>query len=471
MKRFVMRRLVTVLCATGFFGVSSHALASAYQLWEQDGASIGNYHAGYAAEANDASTAWYNPAGITRIKNQQIVFGADAIMSDFKYRGSVGLTESTPKFAPPPEFIVVTPSTLNFHSVTGQGGQFSVVPSLHYVAPIADWIGFGFSVDVPFGLKTNYGTSTPLRYASTLTSITVVDISPSLGFKVMDNQYGKGSVGLGFDIQRAWAEFDSEAALFVPFTETPVIGLTGSSQNKANDTGYGFHLGGLYEINDCARVGLSYHSQVVHHLTGSSKFTGPIANTLNGGALDTARAKANLTLPPYTALSVYDKFLPQFAVMGSVIYTQWSTFRTLTLNQVAGAINVPPEEGFVKTSPNIQISIPEHYRNTWNLTVGGDYYVTDRITLRAGVGYDETPITNAYRNVPLPDNNRYVIALGGHYQVTKAVGADLGWTHFFFAQSKVNPPPQVMGGETVTTNGNVNGGADVIGGQITWDIF
>lgn len=468
MKRFVLRRLVTVLCTTGFLGISSHAMASAFQLWEQDGASIGNYHAGYAAEANDASIAWYNPAGITRIKNQQIVFGADAVMSSFKYKGNVGITENVPILVPPPIFVGTTPATFTFHSVTGQGGQFSVIPSLHYVAPINDWIGFGFSVDAPFGLKTNYGTSTPLRYAATLTSISVVDISPSLGFKVTD----KGSLGLGFDVQKAWAEFDSQAVLLTPqplFSTNVVPGLTATSTNKANDTGYGFHLGALYEFTDCLRAGLSYHSQVVHHLSGSSKFRGDIANALAGGPLETARARANLTLPPYTAFTVYDHFMPQVAVMGSIIYTQWSTFKTLTLNQVAGAISVPPPD-FVAASSNIQVSIPENYRNTWNLSVGADYYVTDRITLRGGLGYDETPITNAYRNIPLPDNNRYIIALGGHYQASKAVGLDLGWTHFFFSQAQVNPPPQVTGGQTVTTSGNVNGGADVIGGQVTWDI-
>ena len=199
MKRFVMHRLITMLSVAGMLGISSQAMASAFQLWEQDVASLGNYHAGYAAEANDASTAWYNPAGITRIKNQQAVLGAIAITSSFKYNGSVTIVENTP----------VTTITQLFNKVTAHGGIFSLIPNLHYVAPLSESIGFGFSVDAPFGLKTNYGRNTPLRYASTLASIKVMDISPSLGIQLTE----KSSFGIGLDIQKSYAELNSVATL------------------------------------------------------------------------------------------------------------------------------------------------------------------------------------------------------------------------------------------------------------------
>jgi long-chain fatty acid transport protein len=473
MKPFVMRRLVIALAISGLV-TSTQVFASAFQIWEQDGASVGAYHAGYAALANDASIAWYNPAGIIRLKNPQVVFGAAAIMSDFKYKGSVSVTEITPQIT---STLVVTPATVSFPGVTAQGGAFSVVPSLHYVTPINDRMGFGFSVDAPFGLKTDYGRSTPVRYAATLTSITVVDISPSLGFKVTD----KGSLGIGLDIQKAWAELDTvgvlltavpSATTFLPTTAV-VPGLSATSTNKANGTAYGYHLGGLYEFSPDTRVGLSYHSQVVHHLSGNSTLSGPAATFLNGGSgnsLHAGHSTVKITLPPYTALSAYHRLHPQFAMMGSVIYTQWNTFRQLTLNNVAGGVSTSTSP-FVAASTNIQVNIPEHYQNTWNLSVGGDYYATDKITLRGGIGYDQTPVQNRYRNLQLPDNDRFIIALGGHYQAARTVGFDLGWSHFFLQQVNINPPPMVTGGQTVATKGSVSGGADVISGQVTWDII
>ncbi|MBX3708913.1 MAG: outer membrane protein transport protein [Gammaproteobacteria bacterium] len=464
MNRFCMRRLVSILCTSGLLGVSSQAMASAFQIWEQDGASVGNYHAGYAAEANDASIAWYNPAGITRIKNQQFVFGTSAIVSDFKYKGSVGITELSPTL------MGIVPVTVTFNSVVAQGGNFSLIPNMQYVAPINEWVGFGLSVDAPFGLKTNYGRSTPLRYAATLTSITVVDISPSLGFKISD----KASLGVGFDVQKAYAEFNSIAGLIDPFPfgeKTVLTEEDTESSNKANDTGYGFHLGWLYEFNPCTRVGISYHSQVVHHFSGTSRFSGPIVTDIimQDGPLVSNRATTNVKLPPYTALSIYHKLNPSWALMATGIYTQWNTFKTLTLKQVAGLANDPLT--LVAPSTDIQITIPENYRNTINISLGANYYPTDTIILRGGIGYDQSPVRDTYRNVQLPDGDRYAVALGGHFQATKTLGLDVGWSHIFFNKTKVHPPAQVNGAETVSTNGHVTGGADVLSGQVTWDII
>lgn len=432
--------------------LSTQSFAAAFQLWEQDGGTLATYHAGYAALANDASTAWYNPAGIPRIKNQQAVFGAVAIMPNFKYRGSVTVT--TQSFISP---------TQTYNNVTAQGGTFNLVPNLNYVAPITDKLGFGFSVTVPFGLKTDYGRYTPLRYAATLTSITDIDISPSLGLQLTD----QFSIGAGFDAQHVEADFDSVAVALI----FPDPSLTDSeSKNKADGWGYGYHLGALYQFSPCTRVGISYHSKVHHHLHGSSKFNGPIAYAINDGyALYTHHSRANVTLPAYTALSVYHRPHPKWAVMGTVIYTQWNVFKTLVLSNVAGAIPDPVEP--IAPSTTIQVVVPEHYHNSINLSVGGDYYVNDALTLRGGVGYDQSPVRNAYRNVQLPDKDRYVVAFGGHYQANKCVGIDLAYAHLFVPKADVHPPDQIMGAQIVSTNGHANGGADVLSGQIIWDIF
>lgn len=461
MKEFTTRRLVSILCAAGLLSATTDAMASAFQIWEQDGASVGNYHAGYAAEANDASIAFYNPAGITRIKNQQAIFGTAAINSEFEYKGNIGITENS----------IPGPVTVTIDNVKADGGAFSLVPSLGYVAPINDWIGFGFSVVAPFGLMTDYGSSTALRYAATKTSISVIDISPSLGFKVTD----KASLGVGFDVQSAEAEFNSVAGLVnlpPPLTDRFIdTRFDTKSSNKASDTGYGYHLGAMYEFTPETRVGISYHSQVSHHFTGKSKFVGPLADLFNEDEpLISRDAKTNVTLPAYTAVSAFSRIKPCFAIMGTVVYTQWNKFDTLTLQNVAGLVDNEETAPLPGPSKTIEVSIPEKYQNTWNVSLGANYYPTETITIRTGIGYDETPVQNKYRNVQLPDNDRYAVALGAHYQATKTIGLDVGYTHIFFDEVKVNPPAQVNGAEVVSTNGHVNGGADVFSGQVTWDI-
>ena len=442
MKHFNIRPLLRALCAAGVTVLSVQAIASGFQLFEQDGASVGNYHAGYAAEAADASTAFYNPAGITRIKNQQIVLAGIGVATNIKYQGTVSVS---------------TIENNKQMTDTAQGGVFAFVPALHYVAPLTENTAFGFSVDVPFGMKVYYGRSTPLRYVSTITSVTIVDISPTYAFKVTD----KISLGIGPDIQPARGSFNQMGAVG---NETEILNSDGI--NSASDTAYGFHLGGLYEFSPYTRVGLSYHSKVVHHLTGTSVFTGSLAvdPNLEGPTNPSGRNKLNITLPPYTALSFYHRLQSPFAVMASVIYTQWDTIQNLVLQDVAGvSVNLD-------RSSNIVVTIPQYYHNTWNISLGGDYFATDKITLRSGIGYDQTPVSNENRNVQMPDNDRVVIAFGGHYQASKAIGLDVGYMHLFIQKAHIDPPAQVSGFEITNTSGSVKAGADVFSAQLTWNI-
>ncbi|MDR3491772.1 MAG: outer membrane protein transport protein [Gammaproteobacteria bacterium] len=438
-KRFAVKKLLQLMCVGGVLGLSSGSFASGFQLWEQDGASIGDYHAGRSAQANDASTSWYNPAGITRFNHQQIVFGDVAILSDFRYKGTVALNTLT---SLPP-------------NATAQGGGFTNVPDLHYVSPINDKIGFGFSIVAPFGLKTEYGRTSSLRYAAISSQIRVVDISPAFAVNLAKNF----SVGLGLDWQRASAQFSFQGALGAlgPNSDT-------ESMTKGRSIGYGLHGGMLYQFIPSTRVGLAYNSQVVHHLRGTSKATGPVANFFNKGPIVSTNALVALTLPAYTTLSLYHQLNPQWALMGSAIFTQWTVFKRIRIQNFSGVQSSA-------ASNKIIVNIPASYKNTWNFSVGSEYAATEKFTLRSGVGFDESPVPTKYRNVQIPDNNRYALALGGHYQATKTIGFDMGWTHLFFPnKTTVNPPPQPAGSVVVTTNGLENGSADVLGAQVTWDI-
>src|SRR3990167_4607746 len=278
MDRRLLYRVLMTLSASIIALLPETVLASAFQLFEQDGASVGEYHAGYAAAANDASTAFYNPAGIIRFKAQQLVLSADSVTTDFKYQGSVAVN---------------TISAGEPKPATAQGGNFNLIPAMHYVAPLSDGIGFGLSVDVPFGLKTTYGRTTPIQYAATTAAITVVDISPALGFRLFD----RTSFGIGLDFQRSEAQFNQPGGLGDPPE-------TADSQNSFTGTGYGGHAGLLYEFSPVSRVGLSYHSQVVQHLTGASWFTGSLADAFNDGPFS-SHAYTNVTMPAYTAFSGY----------------------------------------------------------------------------------------------------------------------------------------------------------------------
>lgn len=448
-KKFNPRRLIILMSTAGIVSFSHNAMSAAFMLWEQDAASIGNYHAGVAAIADDASTNWYNAAGLTRIKCQELVVGADPILTDFRFSGNVT------------NHALVNPETGLFgvtEPATVQGGNFNLVPFGHYAAPITDRVAFGLSVDVPFGLKTDYGNNTFASYAATLTELQVFDVSPSLAFKVGD----KLSIGLGPDWQKLYAYLNVKVGGASPEFNT-------FSNNDGNSSAWGYHIGALYEFTPCTRMGLNYRSRVVHHVNGSSTFQGKLANGFDvGGTQRSNNFNADATLPATTSLGFFHAPNPCWDLLAHVSYTQWDVFQRLVLKNVAGLTGDIETMDLTPTN-NLTVIIPENYRNTWNASVGANYHPNSQWILRTGLGWDQSPAVNSARNLQLPDSNRIGLGLGGHYQMSKTLGFDMGWTHIFAKDTTVNVS-QAFGPEVVTTNGSVSAGADVYGVGIKWDM-
>jgi long-chain fatty acid transport protein len=434
-KQQVIKKLALIMAV---MGVMSNSLAAGFQLWEQEGASIGNYHAGRAAIADDASTNFYNPAGLVRIHNQQLLLGINPITTDFRFRGTLAVNTLSTGAQP----------------VTAQGGTFNFLPNMHYAAPLADNLVFGFSIMTPFGLKTNYGTRSIARYAATLTSLSIIDFAPSLGFAYND----KIAVGFGLDIEHGNSEFDLVGTALSSAADT-------LSKNTGSSNNYGYHLGVLYQASPQARVGLSYQSKVTHHLHGGgSDFSGPLANNGASGTQYTNSLNTNITLPATSTLSLFQRLDPNWDVMGTVIYTQWNSLQNLILQNVAGI------SGGL-SSNSIVLTIPEKYRNTWNYSIGANYHLNEQWFFRTGVGYDETPTNDQDRNLQLPDSNRIAIAVGSHFQATKTLGFDLGWTHIFAMNTRINNLSQAVGDQVTRTNGSISASADVYGLEMRWDIL
>ena len=444
-KRAIKRYLLSASMAGVLASVCMNANASAFQLFEYNGVNVGNFGAGAAAIANDASTAFSNPAGMVLIPNQQIVLSTNAIITDIKFKGTE--TWAMSSFGSPPQ-----------HG-TAQGGGTKYVPAFHYVTPLADNWAFGFSVSAPFGLVTNYGDNSLVNYSATDSQLETIDLSPSLAFKVND----KLSIGAGFDAEHLDATLNGTVGI-------PIISpaLNTQSTNKGSAWGYGWHAGVLYQFTPHTRVGLAYHSQVHFDVTGTSKLTGPLANQANvnePGVSSNNSLETNVTLPPWTELSGYHDINQQWSIDGSLVYTQWSFFNDeLHIQNVQGVAATIP-----LSYPQIVVNMPNHFRNTWRVAVGANYRPADKWILRAGAGYDQSPVKDAYRGVRLPDSDRYAIAFGAHYQAIKTLGVDVGWTHLFVKEAKVNLDAQ-SGSQDAITNGKFYNHADIIGAQLTWDI-
>ncbi|MCW5588833.1 MAG: transporter [Legionellales bacterium] len=433
MKNTLRLQLIKAGILSLLAGISLSTFASGFQLLEESAAGTGDYQSGGAALANDASTGFYNPAGLVRLKHQELNLGVAGIITDIQFTGQA--------------------STNLGYSATGtaQAGNANAIPNFHYAAPLSDRVGFGFDVTVPFGLETAWKEDSIVRYSNTLTSVKTVDISPSLGFALTKQL----SVGAGWDAQYMNVQFNQVAGV----GPTNVVDTT--SRNKGKNWGNGWHAGVLYQFTPQTRMGISYRSKVVHHLKGTSYFWGLLA--LNVPPVDQFNSNtltADITLPATTTISFYHDMNDRWAILGSAYYTQWDVIKRLVLVNVAGL-----DQNFNLNT--LTAGVDAYYRNTWNFSLGTHYKLTDKITAKLGVGYDKAPIKTLYRNLRLPDSNRIAVAVGAHFQPSEALGIDVGWTHLFLQNAPVNNQASV-GPSTTTVIGNVKSHADVLGAELSW---
>jgi len=434
MTGFRVKSLSTAITLSGLLvGMSTSAFASAFQLWETGLSDLGNYHSGTAAIANNATTAYSNPAGLVRLPHQQISLGAAEIVTNIKYKGSADINTLNPSF---------------YNNITQQAGGSDTIPNFNYALPINRNVVLGFSIVVPLGLETQYSKSSMLRYAATDTTVQAIDFTPSIGVKITP----KLSLGLGFDAQRLKAVFDQyggETTQTDPYNNTEL-------ENHLYDWGFGWRAGLLYQFTPSTRIGLTYRAKIVHHAKGSSTFTGPLSLNPPSNVQRSNHVTSTLIMPATTILSFYQDLTPHWTWMASITYSQWGAFNTLTLWHAAGP-----------GTTNLPIHVSQNFRNTWNLALGGIYRLNTKWQFTAGVGFDQTPVSTHYRTIQLPDNNRYAVAIGAHYQPVKAFGVDVGWLHFFLKRTRINRSTEVAS-EVVQTTGLIDTSADVLGLQLTY---
>ncbi|HZE59219.1 MAG TPA: outer membrane protein transport protein, partial [Burkholderiales bacterium] len=151
-----MRRqfLVALLAA-----VSAPASAAFFQIAEQSASGIGNAFAGGAAIAEDASTVWYNPAGMTRFTGPQFVVGGSYILPSF----TADVKSASSAIGP-------------IGGGGGEAGAPAFVPNLYAVVPISKRFTLGAGVNAPFGLVTDYPDTWAGRYYALRSDIKTVNV-------------------------------------------------------------------------------------------------------------------------------------------------------------------------------------------------------------------------------------------------------------------------------------------------------
>ena len=426
---------VMVMGAT--FGLmSTQAVASGYQFGSQSVSGQGTAHAN-GAEANDPSTIFANPAGLSRLDGTQISGGATLVVphSEYTDNGSTNI--------------------LGQPTGGGNGGSFApkavAAPNFYLSHKVNDKINVGVGVFVPYGAKLDYGFDWAGRYALKSVNLQSFNINPSMSFKLDDRH----SFGFGISAQYMDAKLQQMADAttgingrlqqlgFTP-AQIAAIGVKGDglADVQGNDWGFGWNIGYMFQLNENTRFGLAYRSSIKQSLSGSSTWTfNNVTNNALGGVIakdslgaiakgkhPNASAKVDVTTPETASANFFHQLNPKWALMGDVTWVANSQMKNIAIQQ--STVNGTAQGDMV---------IHQNWRDTWRVSLGANYQYSDAWLFRGGVAWEQSPLqSDKDRHPALPDSDRLWLSLGANYKINKQSSVDVAYSFINFTNANVN---------------------------------
>ncbi len=393
-------------------GVRS-AHAGAFALSDQSPSAIGTSFAGSAATAEDPGTFFYNPAGMAYLGGVQ----TESVVTYLKPHAEFNNQGSSYNFGQP------------IHGSDGGGGaRGATIGSSYITARVLDsekygQLAVGIGATVPFGLAVDYDPHWVGRYDSLRSELRTEDYGFSLAYK-----FKFISVGAGFDAQYSSAVlsqaidfgligFAAGIPGYAPGNHDAVLRLEGS------DVSYGYNLGTIIEYMQpgwipgvgLGKLGVSYRSSVSQNLTGNVTFNNvPVPYSLSP-AFRGQGGSAQLNLPDTYHFSISQDFLKHFTLLGDLTWTRWSRLSSIPITFT----NAITQASLVSDPGLGRPGIATNYQDAFRYTGGFEYrLLNDRLTLRFGAGYDETPVSSsASRDTRVPDGDRILLSTGVRYHV------------------------------------------------------
>ncbi|WP_028694810.1 OmpP1/FadL family transporter [Pseudomonas cremoricolorata] len=419
MKRVMLKTSLGMAVALA----STQLFAAGFALNEQSVSGMGTGFAGRSSSAEDASTVYGNPAGMSRLKRQQVTVGGAAVIAKTDISG---------------------PGS-NFGGET-DGDMVPVVgvPMGYYVKPIDDHWSVGFGVYVPFGLVTDYGSDDAARYWGKKSHVEVVTFQPTVSYAFND----RVSIGFGPTINRIRGELGS--SLLSP----PVPGTTdGEVKIKGDDTAVGYNVGLLVQATDRTRVGLTYHSMVDYKLEGKTRVSTPLIGPFNGNKFD---ASLKIKTPESVDLSVTHELDDQWTLYAGSTWTRWSRLKDITVqNDVPGPLVGSAFE---------TIKEDQNWHDTWAHAIGASYKVNKEWVLRTGFTVDQSPTNNHDRSPRIPTGDRKIFSVGAGWSPTEDMTVDVAYSYLWEEDTKVNQVSATKGSYQAKYENSAHG----VGASLTY---
>lgn len=366
--------------------ISTGVYAAGFQLTEQSALGLGRAYAGIGVDGADISGAYYNPATMTLHSGTNVQTGAVLVDLNLDYEGKNGETEN------------------------GRD-KGKAIPHLYLTHQFNDQLYAGLAITAPFGMQTSYGANWGLANRGYFSKIEVIDVNPSLAWKINDTW----SVGVGVSYQYVDASLETKQQVALPNGGT----LPLYADLEADNSHWGWNVGVMYRPAENLRFGLSYRSEVKHTAKGTLSVTSGQAQIDQmlkgkGAPVGEMSAQASVSAPAWAMLSAAWDVNADWSLYGTLRWSDWSSFNRLA----------------IETNGKEAHAIENNWRDTYLMSVGADWRLSPQWTVRAGVGYETSPIKDAKtRTGVIPDAARLWFGLGASYKFNDHFTVDVGGAH------------------------------------------
>jgi len=421
-----LNQLTVAILAAGF---AAQASAAGFALSEQSVSANGTANAGRASDAVDASVVYNNPAAMHKLKQAQITTNVSFIDADTKIKNQSVAFGGTVAGNSKGDIVPHTFIPSGFFTSGDQGG----------------W-AYGIGAYGSFGLKTNHDDGFAGRYLGNKSDVKVTTIQPAVSYKVHD----KVSVGAGITINQIQAYLSSN-----PLDVNPVVtGNNGRLQIEGNDVGYGFNLALHSDVTENTQVGLIYRSKVKYKIDNGEIRLGAILSGAAGGDRK-ASATTGISTPESVELALTHALDSKTKLHATTSWTRWSRFKSLDVST-----------GF--PGPLANVGEEFNWKDSMAYAVGISHALDDKLTVRAGLAYDNTPVAPAVRSVRLPSGDRRVVSVGAGYALTPNQVIDVSYMYVDEERADVNRPTDLSGAIPVPAySASFQNSASIYGVQYT----
>lgn len=360
--------------ALGFVvAATAVAHAGAFAIREQSAYAQGTSYAGIAA-GGDLSGMFWNPAVMTQFAGKWSASDLAIIMphATQDYTSSGLATALGGLF---PAYKQGVDNSSNSALLTSSYSSWQLTPQL--------WLGM--SINVPFGLSVSF----PQAWAGGLygqdSNIESYNAAPTLAYKINDMI----SIGAGVQLQYMRVGYN---ALANPLPVS-VASLGGSG------FGFGFTLGATITPTPTTTIGIGYRSPINQKIDGT--LTASTAGSTPGSVNTT------IDLPGTLTVGLRQRLSDRFTALAGFEWTNWSRIGTSDVLQPNGSA------ALLSGSP---VQLHFEYSDGFLYSLGGEYKLDPALTLRAGIAYEQSPVTDDVRTARLPDNDRIWFSVGASYK-------------------------------------------------------